>query len=501
MTLIGKVLVDDSYRDALTSISQSPDHLSTTKLEEELKIGAMDNIMGAYSKYVEKKDLPSVLAESPALQESQNAYLDRVKQKIEQEKQRLTMKYKWDRFIEHLRENILHYYQAIWSQQDSQQQLLKLKKSGPDKLGIKIPAKWKFIGQFGNTDYEGHKYVNTIYDLLNEVIDYQLRPPEINEEDFKDQIQNALEELEKDIEAEIPDVIDFEKNAIREEYNRQIQNMTTDYKDECRVKIIEEKTRIVTDLSMRYDTRIKLLEDKAESAINNAYSLLRTADIYYNSKIPSRFDKYKIKSTLEDKNKEAIKQHITYCQKINRDFMNYLSKNKKERDYFRKFIPISNDYNSKLGRGRGYVGDYERTNNTIKIEIARKDDEISREQSNAEWRITRDYDTRITKKTAELTTKRDADLITKEQRILKSFSEEKPKRLEWLRKKLLRDLKEEVAFQGRFEKFEKNEFIKGELEDMGIDPDNYNVDITEIINPAGIPPDLSHIMVITLFTT
>ncbi|HEU4996919.1 MAG TPA: hypothetical protein VFT29_19010 [Gemmatimonadaceae bacterium] len=84
--ILAKVLLDESFRDALNTIGQDP-------AEEQLELLARD----------------------------------------------LDLNLKRDRLYKHLRDNILHYQRAIWQQEDPQQRSMRYRKSGK-----KVPLEWRF---------------------------------------------------------------------------------------------------------------------------------------------------------------------------------------------------------------------------------------------------------------------------------------------------------------------------------------------------------------------
>jgi hypothetical protein len=141
--IISKVLLDDSYRDALTSISQdvpqgsmSPDEMK--KIADALI--SSDNFLTGIAARTQSLSLTSV---DPS-QEAQRAYRETHKEELERERSRKLLNQKYERLFQHIRENILHYCRAIWSQEDSEQRMLRY-----DKLNIRIPTVWKFITNTG----------------------------------------------------------------------------------------------------------------------------------------------------------------------------------------------------------------------------------------------------------------------------------------------------------------------------------------------------------------
>lgn len=63
--------------------------------------------------------------------------------------------YKVSQFLDHLRDNILHYCQAIWSQESSERRLLRY-----ERLGYKIPINWKFIYEGKEITFNKQEFFN-----------------------------------------------------------------------------------------------------------------------------------------------------------------------------------------------------------------------------------------------------------------------------------------------------------------------------------------------------
>ncbi len=137
--IIAKALLDDSFRDALTSISNdSPQEslpedvltrISTALTNSE---GFLSSLAGtAQHLALENVDLS---------QEAQRAYREIHKEELERKRSRDLLDQKIQRLLQHIRENILHYCRAIWSQEDPEQRMLRYK-----KLDIRIPTIWRFV--------------------------------------------------------------------------------------------------------------------------------------------------------------------------------------------------------------------------------------------------------------------------------------------------------------------------------------------------------------------
>lgn len=170
--IIAKVILDDSFRDALTSISQNP---SVKKEDDEGLVNDFSDTMVQVQDFF--KDFAGRLAGTTGetsgiggglslagmdiIQEGQKNYRDALEKRYENRKLEKQLEHKRKRLYQHIRDNMLHYCRAIWSQEDPQQRILRYK-----KIGLKFPLEWDFIGTFGQDEYTGEK---TLQDLLNQV--------------------------------------------------------------------------------------------------------------------------------------------------------------------------------------------------------------------------------------------------------------------------------------------------------------------------------------------
>jgi len=170
--IISKVILDDSFRDALTSISQNP---SAKREDDEGLVTDFSDTMVQVQDFF--KDFAGRLAGTTGetsgiggglslagmdiIQEGQKNYRDALEKRYENRKLEKQLEHKRKRLYQHIRDNMLHYCRAIWSQEDPQQRILRYK-----KIGLKFPLEWDFIGTFGQDEYAGEK---TLQDLLNQV--------------------------------------------------------------------------------------------------------------------------------------------------------------------------------------------------------------------------------------------------------------------------------------------------------------------------------------------
>lgn len=140
--IIAKVLLDDSFRDALNSVNQdvSLDDMPTDKIDDMMDNAALS--LGTLANKAGNASLENI----DVIQEAQRAYRESYKENLEKKRNRDLLDQKQQRLLRHIRENILHYCRAIWSQEDPEQRMLRYK-----KLDIRIPTVWRFVIE-GDTD-------------------------------------------------------------------------------------------------------------------------------------------------------------------------------------------------------------------------------------------------------------------------------------------------------------------------------------------------------------
>ena len=153
--ILAKVLLDDSFRDALTSISQEPILQDTgglvNKIDEKLS-----QIQLFFKEFADKLTNIS-LGSTDIVQESQKNYRDLLTMYYEKSKLEMIMEYKRQRLYQHIRDNILYYYRAIWTQEDPQQRILRYR-----KLNVQIPRNWYFVNNLENQVID----LNDLYEQL-----------------------------------------------------------------------------------------------------------------------------------------------------------------------------------------------------------------------------------------------------------------------------------------------------------------------------------------------
>ncbi len=152
--IIAKALLDDSFSDALNSISQDSLTPEQTGMTEDLKGILNTTVSHLGSLASESRTSELSISGVDMVQESQKNYLDASVQRAQRQRQNYLLETKRDRLYKHIYENILHYCRAIWSNEDPQQRVLRYRKQE-----IKIPTVW----EFHETDENGE--IVKIWDL------------------------------------------------------------------------------------------------------------------------------------------------------------------------------------------------------------------------------------------------------------------------------------------------------------------------------------------------
>jgi hypothetical protein len=134
--VLAKVLLDDSFRDALSSISQEVAQPSMDGLTTDLR-GARDKTLGSLDKFAERSAITAQNIDFAG--ESQKTYNASLKERLESLRQNFLLEAKRYRLYEHIRENILHYYRAIWQHEDPQHRMLRYR-----KYNLRFPLNWQF---------------------------------------------------------------------------------------------------------------------------------------------------------------------------------------------------------------------------------------------------------------------------------------------------------------------------------------------------------------------
>lgn len=144
--IIAKVLLDDSHREILNSISSevesSTDALVALTGINETNLTSTITHLGTLASNASGVSLSNI----DLISESQKRYTESVKELIERQKEKMILEYKKCRLAQHIRDNILHYCRAIWDQEDPEQRILRYR-----KINHKIPTNYTFVGTVGDT--------------------------------------------------------------------------------------------------------------------------------------------------------------------------------------------------------------------------------------------------------------------------------------------------------------------------------------------------------------
>lgn len=162
--ILAKVLLDDSFRDALTSISQAPKPIDYSEIKSllESKLGDVlgtKESPGFLERFAEKTAGGGLsLAGMDMIDEAQKNFKEALQKSFDTERELEFLEVKRDRLYQHIRDNILHYCRAIWAQEDPQQRILRYK-----SLYIQIPTTWDFYGKIsGEEDLSLDELLNKI---------------------------------------------------------------------------------------------------------------------------------------------------------------------------------------------------------------------------------------------------------------------------------------------------------------------------------------------------
>ncbi len=140
--IIARVLLDDSYRDALSSISQEVPQPALNSLMEDL-LKARDKTIQHLGSFAAATGTVSA-TDIDFAEEAQRAFRATAREKLERLRRQYALDAKRHRLYQHIRENLLHYCRATWQQEDPQQRLLRYRRSG-----VRVPLDWHFEPQLG----------------------------------------------------------------------------------------------------------------------------------------------------------------------------------------------------------------------------------------------------------------------------------------------------------------------------------------------------------------
>src|SRR4030042_596762 len=144
--IIAKVLLDDSFRDALNSISHEVHSPDQSIMTEQMK-GVMDSTIEHLGSLVASNRSGNLsLSEIDVAGDAQRNYRETAKERIERLKDNYRIEQKRERLYQHIRENLLHYCGAIWFSEDPQQRILRYRKQH-----IKVYTEWWYKVPFGES--------------------------------------------------------------------------------------------------------------------------------------------------------------------------------------------------------------------------------------------------------------------------------------------------------------------------------------------------------------
>ena len=172
--IIAKVLLDDSFREALNSISRDSLTPDQTGMTADLKgiLNTTVSHLGSLASHNRTSELS--ISGVDMVQESQKNYLDASIQRAQRQRQNYLLETKRERLYKHIYENILHYCRAIWSNEDPQQRVLRYRSQE-----IKIPTEWNFF------EFAENGQLKKVWDI-DELYDEKLMDDNPNDEIVKE---------------------------------------------------------------------------------------------------------------------------------------------------------------------------------------------------------------------------------------------------------------------------------------------------------------------------
>ncbi|MCE7743999.1 MAG: carboxypeptidase regulatory-like domain-containing protein [Candidatus Heimdallarchaeota archaeon] len=453
--ILAKVLLDDSYRDALSEISVEADmsilnlddlegKLEETKAEALGKVSTIGSITG-----------------TDFLRETEG-YRDIIKEKIERKKQDHVNNAKKERLYKHIENNILHYMRAIWSHDDPQQRLLRIQ-----KLGIKVPNQWFFKGVFGSLDVTDSEFGIPIYDIYDLVVAYELGE-EITDDQFQDQLETEiaqeLEALEIQMTEERDSVLENRfteiETTIHEELDSQIDELIQRRDSDIAIA----KQNIVDEVTGRNNARLQDLINQVNAALQYCY------DRYYY--IRNHFNNHRWYPEEEfkrsvDKNFASIYTGTSRL-KTRVDLLKesvFTALNLVWRKELRKESSWLASLKSLISAGQALETQKNNLQQTITQNQA---NEIAQAQAVAETNITNSIQIQIDSVTNIINDRITEEKQTAQQEIFSYYEKHLRNAMIWLENKIRREHKSGIIFDG----------------DFNYVPGSY-VDLIEVINPAG----------------
>lgn len=183
--ILAKVLLDDSFRDALTSISQAPAPVDYSEIKSLLESKLNDilgttNSPGFLERFAEKTEGGGLsLGGMDMINEAQKNYREALQKAYETERELDFLEVKRERLYQHIRDNLFHYCRSIWAQEDPHQRILRYK-----SMNIKIPTTWDFDGKISGKDFSPGEGNLSLDDLLEKIKLYETDEDETTEFDL-----------------------------------------------------------------------------------------------------------------------------------------------------------------------------------------------------------------------------------------------------------------------------------------------------------------------------
>ncbi|MBU1340703.1 MAG: hypothetical protein KKE44_01435 [Proteobacteria bacterium] len=138
--IIAKVLKDESYRQTLTDLVQDIDENDILENTGGDPFKDMLDIAGSkFATFEPNTTAAGVggLTIPDIYSEPQKNYRDHLKEQASRKRANDIREIKWNRLYDHIKDNILHYCQAIWAHEDPEQRMLRYKKENR-----RIPVEW-----------------------------------------------------------------------------------------------------------------------------------------------------------------------------------------------------------------------------------------------------------------------------------------------------------------------------------------------------------------------
>lgn len=134
--ILAKVLKDESFRENLNYVTQNDppdDQVTDGKIA-----GMLDTAKSEFARFHPDTGGEGGLSIPDIYSEPQRIYQQELRAREERTAATLTWQRQFERLADHIRRNLLYYWQAIWSQEPADQRLLRYKKEGR-----RVPVQWR----------------------------------------------------------------------------------------------------------------------------------------------------------------------------------------------------------------------------------------------------------------------------------------------------------------------------------------------------------------------